>query len=531
MGSRAARDGGSPSASFLIPQLRHSRRGSLASLSSVNQVDKEALSQALDHIHNSASQTETLTVFNEYTSPPSSSSGLDGKGIAGELQGGLSGLYSRFRASVGNVKDTGLVGSEDYVVEKSPAKSSKSAVASPALSTKHEHEPKHIRNLSTASVVPGSDSASGRQSPLSTVSTDATFNEAGRKIKQFTLSLGNREASGKSLSEIVSPLKPPLNLVKQTTQPTTVDPASAEVNPSAVKSQAPNMDPRLLSKSSTSNGFHESEWSAQVKEASAGPVKQASVDTQRFEPSWAGGANGENTKAKIQARQALYGHLEGDVKPLVDSQSGRDQQVRHKHPSQGDSVYPFPQFGNDGTSETALNAKELSSEPDKNRDSPILIAESSISQNDVFVEPGKTDAKFSKNKFEKHIPYQHLQIPLHKSMASPQLSRTQSPIRSISRTSSTDTNTESLASVSQQQPQGQDYTPSINTPRLQSNLQLIAQANIQRDPMTMNVFSQVKSKVLNKKYWMKDENARDCFCCGDSFSAFRRKHHCSTFAN
>jgi hypothetical protein len=43
----------------------------------------------------------------------------------------------------------------------------------------------------------------------------------------------------------------------------------------------------------------------------------------------------------------------------------------------------------------------------------------------------------------------------------------------------------------------------------------------------VNVYSQIKSKILNKEYWMRDENARDCFYCGDPFSTFRRKHHCS----
>ena len=40
-------------------------------------------------------------------------------------------------------------------------------------------------------------------------------------------------------------------------------------------------------------------------------------------------------------------------------------------------------------------------------------------------------------------------------------------------------------------------------------------------------YLQIKSKILNKEFWMRDENARDCFYCGDPFSTFRRKHHCS----
>ena len=38
----------------------------------------------------------------------------------------------------------------------------------------------------------------------------------------------------------------------------------------------------------------------------------------------------------------------------------------------------------------------------------------------------------------------------------------------------------------------------------------------------------LKRRVVSKEFWMKDENARDCFYCGDAFSTFRRKHHCRT---
>src|SRR5205814_847280 len=95
----------SPSTLFL-PLGRLSRRGSLASLSSPSQLDKETLSQALDNIHMSASQSDSLTTFNEFSSPPSASSVTEAKSFAGELvQGGLSGLYSRFRGVVGGVRD------------------------------------------------------------------------------------------------------------------------------------------------------------------------------------------------------------------------------------------------------------------------------------------------------------------------------------------------------------------------------------------------------------------------------------------
>lgn len=37
---------------------------------------------------------------------------------------------------------------------------------------------------------------------------------------------------------------------------------------------------------------------------------------------------------------------------------------------------------------------------------------------------------------------------------------------------------------------------------------------------------QLRKGTLSKEFWMKDENCKDCFLCGKTFNAFRRKHHC-----
>ncbi|KAK3702922.1 Mitochondrial distribution and morphology protein 12 [Vermiconidia calcicola] len=43
-----------------------------------------------------------------------------------------------------------------------------------------------------------------------------------------------------------------------------------------------------------------------------------------------------------------------------------------------------------------------------------------------------------------------------------------------------------------------------------------------------HVPTHLKRRVISKTFWMKDENAKDCFYCGQAFSTFRRKHHCRT---
>ncbi len=94
----------SPSASSIfLPLGRRTRRDSKASLS--NGLDQDALNEALNTIHSAASQSNNLTVFNEYTDPPTAASNGDNRTLAGDIQGGISGLYNKLRASVGASKD------------------------------------------------------------------------------------------------------------------------------------------------------------------------------------------------------------------------------------------------------------------------------------------------------------------------------------------------------------------------------------------------------------------------------------------
>lgn len=46
--------------------------------------------------------------------------------------------------------------------------------------------------------------------------------------------------------------------------------------------------------------------------------------------------------------------------------------------------------------------------------------------------------------------------------------------------------------------------------------------------MPRSSFTQIRRKILDREFWMRDENAKDCFNCGDAFTTFRRKHHCRT---
>lgn len=59
-------------------------------------------SVALDRIHTSASQCESLTTFNDFAAPPTADSASESKNTPGDfVQQGFSGLYNRFREAVG----------------------------------------------------------------------------------------------------------------------------------------------------------------------------------------------------------------------------------------------------------------------------------------------------------------------------------------------------------------------------------------------------------------------------------------------
>ncbi|PHH82548.1 hypothetical protein CDD82_5651 [Ophiocordyceps australis] len=83
------------------------RRGSINSMSASSIVDKEQLAHALDKIHTSASQCDSLTTFNDFAPPPEGLPPPESRASAGELvQHGLSGLYTRFREAVGGSSPT-----------------------------------------------------------------------------------------------------------------------------------------------------------------------------------------------------------------------------------------------------------------------------------------------------------------------------------------------------------------------------------------------------------------------------------------
>ena len=527
MGSKSIRDCDSPSASsFLLPQLRHSRRGSLNSLFSANQHDKEALSQALDQIHNTASQTETLTTFNEYTSPPASSSGPDTKGIASELQGGLSGLYSRFRASVGNVKDIVNLEFEDVAIENASSKSPRAATHSPKPLSKNGFDSAWGLNPSISTTQATSPPGSGRQSLLGDVDTEGEHHEARQSLKPSTKSLGSASTSAKSMTGSLTALKSPPIALTRAVQPTTITPALADVNISAVNGASANADPVSAAKPINPTEPQR-------------PVRDSRRQSYLAEPSAQGGvgvSDSPHPKGSVSRNSSQGGFKQqgnGPVPGEANSafSSPDTTEVVGSRAVSMDSVRPFP-YLDAGLNETAFTAMGSSSDTKITQMSrpAMIVTNHGNGQDDMFsISNSKnTGSTVVDDAAKPGGGPRHITLPLQKTMAPPLITRSHSSNLSLSRASSSDTESLNGSPLPPRSPKPPPPVRSHEALSIQSsNSQNIAPTVTHRDSRTMNVFSQVKNKVLNKEYWMKDENARDCFYCGDSFSAFRRKHHCS----
>lgn len=171
MASERSQGTESPSASSIfLPLGRRSRRPSVST-----QAERENLNEILDQIHTTASQSDDLTVFNEFTKPPASSIMPDNKGIVRDLQGGLSGLYSRLRASVGGVKDIVAQPSKPARSHEDTQSLKSDNLPSPSVTTSPDARPDSVHYRETLPTTrPKSPEVSFRKDPF-----DFTTNSRG----------------------------------------------------------------------------------------------------------------------------------------------------------------------------------------------------------------------------------------------------------------------------------------------------------------------------------------------------------------
>ncbi len=512
------------SSSIVLPQLRSSRNGSFTSLSTASRLDKESRAQTLDQIHSSACHTNTLTTFNEFTPPPSASAGVDGKGIASELHGGLSGLYNRLRASVGNVVEIVSHINEDGSPDDRALRDHRLTAATPAQCTRQPADSFKASTASTDSLEITQGSASGRSVPAEKLSPDLQRKEKDQYNKMTTLSAA---ASG-TLSQvpILSSSAPsaPIVPLTQAVPGVAALPAVAEVNVSAIRERdlsgesLPNIPIAISTTPAKPLLFLPSEF-----------LSRGNIEKQ--DPETAISSVKEIQSGKIQSAQFSRSAL--DNTPSITARfsdktaKNRLKNVRRSGVAIDESYGLTDEIITDpihsptkpllGVSKDAFEVSRIVTNPSSPQSDPI-----------VDTQVGHTIGGNSTEPSQKRN-HQHLEVSINQSSLPSQSKPIRSPDSYQSQASSEIIATGSLNIARQTLPSG-DSGGDMDGSRALATSQPRGPvgSSHHNEAKTVNVYSQIKSKILNKEYWMRDENARDCFYCGDPFSTFRRKHHCST---
>ncbi|OAX80882.1 hypothetical protein ACJ72_04778 [Emergomyces africanus] len=525
MASQKSQGNSSPSASSIfLPLGRRSRRGSLASISS--QAEREHRNEALDQIHNAACQSDELTVFYELTSPSVTSSATDNKGLVGDLQGGLSGLYNRFRASVGGVKDMvgGSSKQSDVTPTETPLVRSPNTSSFPSNASGQPSTDVHLYLTTSAQASKPQSPVLGTFPPIQ----EGMTNQSTGKSSRLSSKAGS--VSSKASGQIGGLLKSPIAPLTKATSGM-ADPTVTEVNVNATKdvpfhnrsgsgsiassivqnvdsasserrenllhtmtSQShsqqesapsrPSYSPVLIARHSINESFREGRLPESVNiDRAASPMLHsatgdrhglAELDTSFSRSSWRASIDGTH-----------------DTQP-----SRRDSQPGHSNKSISNDHSPAPTSVTNSVSK--LSTTDSSTHEGR---TPTTLA-TSLTMTDK--EP--SSAHSSKTSFKER-----------QGKTTPKISQSRLPGFGPSRMSSSESNEHHASAPT---PSHISFRADYPSPAAQARKRPPIQSRQEMLPF--------RSKLLSREFWMRDENAKDCFHCGEPFSTFRRKHHCRT---
>jgi 1-phosphatidylinositol-3-phosphate 5-kinase len=479
------------------------------------------MNAALDNYHNAAYQSESLTLFDEFTSPPDPAVTSDEKGLSEELHGGLSGLYSRFRTSVGGVRD--IVGgggksadktATDTSTVKSPVSEHLMAksVSDPATSFA-DYPPSH----------PNSSQGSRLHSPVvPNFHSHQDFLPQQHPGKRSRIS----SKSGSTSSKTSVPPTPGNNpniapLTKETGSAIAADPAVTQLHVNAIGSSE-------RSRSSSVN----------VPLQSVHAADSASI----------GGKGGHVDLSMSQTSSSLSQNLSGS--PII---SAKAHSSRQEDPSSKEILFsanhtPDNQSRQSVATTDQQKLPETKSQPATTRNlkqpeltqdlMPQRSGERSSSRTSFPYEDPRASVSAS-NSLSKLSS--HDEVPRHADTLrsvprgdnkSNEHSKAMAPGRTNDNSTSS-TRTGRLPGYVMSRASTAETTTTVSSlPPLNTAFDPTASQFLQanrRPPVGADgVFSQLKSKLLSRDFWMRDENAKDCFHCGESFTTFRRKHHCRT---
>lgn len=449
-----------------------SRSDSLASVSGSTSVDKELLAQALDKIHNSASHSKTLTTFNEFASPPSASYN-ESKSIAGDfMQNGLSGLYSRFRGVVGSAKEKNgsthcLIGRES--LENSPKKIKKSPAPLSKVTILQPRE--DSANVSTISSARVSIESPTIQFTMSSSFAGQFLDGQSQILKSSKSSFGSTATSTPATVKSTSSGKLSIASITKVTTSSAAVPTVAPITINAFKDDD-------VSRASLENSIVDSKITTKPNSRNHSTVYKLSENRLNRKNINDSSVNDELKKAEATPVDAVGATTVSDPEPLA-----------------GENIEKGPKSSGSNAQPTSVLSSLWATEV-------IRAASSGVSN--VNKRPGATDFN-----------------------TQPNLSNYQSS------RASTDHGTVETSPIhlSAHNSVIHESSPIHEIPQSKylGKLWISGTTTNEGAPEVVNArLEQMRKQVLSKEFWMADEICKECFLCGDTFSAFRRKHHCRT---
>lgn len=464
------------------------------------QAERETLTEALDQIHSAAYQSDSLTVFNEFANPPTALSAAENSNVSNDSQGGLSGLYSRLRASVGGAKDSGssgrrAEGSSAVVVNREAGGEDRPVPINDVQSSNPNSA--HASKIHTPSV--------GTLSPA-TESFNAAQNLINGKFMSKPTSVSSSKTSLSSTPAVKSPVPPPTKATDSTVAELNVNvPHDGSRDGNSPIDREPAVTQR-----NESLRFDEVETVEAISSrrsyspAQAAKLPNAHRESSNPKDSYIKSGSGNTVSANDKSGRVF------DRRDLTELDTSVGASIRSvKQAGSNDEVLNTVQGNNATTSSnsitgdgsTAPTSASGSIAHELDNHLPTHSRHPSITQSSV-TSLGDRDVKSP-------VPSKiSIERPQEKLVNRVSTSRLPGYVMSRASSSETATTNSAIMGHTSQAYRQQATNKGTSTPN--------------------STFNQLRSKLLSKEFWMRDENAKDCFLCGEPFTTFRRKHHCRT---
>ena len=491
-----------------------------------------AKSEALDRIHTSASQSDALIAFDDFSVSPLTSSLKESSESTGDLvQNGLTQLINRFRGAVDAAKEKAgsVVGvKEQSVADHRPAPVS--SLPKTCASTSMSIVPDKTTTLGATtypSALPFSKGPQLQQPSISVLNLAVTVHDDRQSLTAVTSeSSFSRE---ESTSSKVSQNKMANTLLAKLATCSPVNPTVAPVNVSASRWG--------FSDGLAVDGPREDE-SARDSLAPPNPsrltevIPKPPIDHPPQVVSDTSLLRGTHQHSLVSA-DAL-----GNQTPQRYEQYGVYDHYSLPSPEVLEEVHALDTSSRNRTDESfeKINRQERQPTSEKFQEPRDTSAQPPLNDHVIDLADKHSPARFDS---EKNFQSQRMTLSLDKDSQEEPPNRHQIqerarsdlsllPTFNVSRASSL--NTPETETINHPLTPNQTFGGGgRGTRRSRSSSRRRrpeAKPAENRSTHVAEASKQIRSRVLSKDFWMRDENCTVCYECGDVFSTFRRKHHC-----